>query len=151
MHVCVGGSPAIAPASTVLWHIRQLIPSPATWCSWLNGTGCGSTKSVRRTQSVRGQTHHQNTANSTIPPAPSIAARRNVSAVGVKIGIRGAVAASRCRRSGVMDTTATHPAADQPPRQPHRPAGNGKKGRQSRYIALPAEAESLTLLKRQQR
>src|SRR5690349_6351104 len=43
MHVSVGGMPAKEDFSTEVWQYRQSIPSPATWWSWLNGTGCLST------------------------------------------------------------------------------------------------------------
>ena len=41
MQVWVGGSPANDEVSTVVWQYRQSRPSPRTWCSWENGTGCG--------------------------------------------------------------------------------------------------------------
>src|SRR5437660_980486 len=41
MHVLVGGTPANDESSTDVWQYRQSIPSPCTWCRWLNGTGCG--------------------------------------------------------------------------------------------------------------
>src|SRR5262245_8901529 len=40
MHVLVGGMPAKAESSTEVWQKRQSMPSSATWCWWLNGTGC---------------------------------------------------------------------------------------------------------------
>src|SRR5882724_8981242 len=40
MQVLVGGSPAVAEVSTVVWQYRQSTPIPPTWCWWLNGTGC---------------------------------------------------------------------------------------------------------------
>jgi hypothetical protein len=43
MQVSVGGMPANEVFSTVVWQYRQSIPSPATWCSWLKGTGCSRT------------------------------------------------------------------------------------------------------------
>ena len=43
MQVYVGGIPADDEVSTDVWQYRQSIPSPRTWCSWLNGTGCSST------------------------------------------------------------------------------------------------------------
>src|SRR5207302_5738454 len=47
MHVSVGGMPAKLESSTDVWQYRQSIPSPFTWCSWLNGTGCGRTTPCR--------------------------------------------------------------------------------------------------------
>src|SRR4029077_10091622 len=40
MQVLVGGMPAVADVSTVVWQYRQSTPMPPTWCWWLNGTGC---------------------------------------------------------------------------------------------------------------
>ena len=40
MHVLVGGIPAKEDCSTEVWQYRQSIPASATWCLWLNGTGC---------------------------------------------------------------------------------------------------------------
>jgi hypothetical protein len=39
MQVVVGGMPANAEVSTEVWQYRQSIPTPPTWCAWLNGTG----------------------------------------------------------------------------------------------------------------
>ena len=39
IQVLVGGRPAKAVSSTVVWQGRQSMPRPRTWCSWLNGTG----------------------------------------------------------------------------------------------------------------
>src|SRR5687767_10500817 len=46
MHVLVDGIPANFAFSTVAWQYRQSIPSPDTWCSWLNGTGCSRATST---------------------------------------------------------------------------------------------------------
>ena len=43
MQVLVGGIPALADTSAVVWQYRQSIPIPPTWCWWLKGTGCPRT------------------------------------------------------------------------------------------------------------
>ena len=43
MHVFVGGNPDWALTSTEVWQYWQPMPSWATWCLWLNGTGCSVT------------------------------------------------------------------------------------------------------------
>jgi len=40
MQVDDGGRPAKFERSTEVWQYRQSRPRPATWCSWLNTTGC---------------------------------------------------------------------------------------------------------------
>ena len=47
MQVLVGGMPAEAAFSTVVWQYRQSMPSPPAWCWWLNCTGCSRTVSAR--------------------------------------------------------------------------------------------------------
>src|SRR5204863_9954975 len=42
MHVLVGGIFANADSSTDVWQYRQSMPSPPTWCAWLNWTGCST-------------------------------------------------------------------------------------------------------------
>ena len=69
MQVQVGGRPARSETSTEAWQNRQSMPRPATWCSWLNGTGWSTVNPTLRTQSVRGASHHH-----PIPPASSSAA-----------------------------------------------------------------------------
>jgi hypothetical protein len=42
MHVLVGGIPANDEFSTDVWQYRQSMPSPPTWCMWLNWMGCST-------------------------------------------------------------------------------------------------------------
>ena len=51
MQVSVGGSPAYAEVSTLVWQYRQSTPSSFTWCLWLNGIGWAG---AIRTQVVQG-------------------------------------------------------------------------------------------------
>jgi hypothetical protein len=59
--------PAFHDVSTAAWQKRQSIPSPATWCSWLNGTGWLTVQRRWRAQSTRGANHHHATPATNSP------------------------------------------------------------------------------------